>query len=232
MSDHPWPMRTKATTVADLNDGRDLPGLIGPLPLVAAMELIYRVKAVEFDGAYSYQDSGDNEVSGTIAGEVSMSENELEVWESAQFNPADSLPVFTPEMGPVFAPEGNGSMGAINSANADAQGHGEMEIFVDEDGNYWLSGFAQFSAGSGSPGSFAIQTTQSFASGTLLLDITLELQSGSYAIKGIGQTNSGTTVNSASMTITASEWHPYETTAGVAAWNTETGAPVNGGPGA
>lgn len=54
--------------------------------------------------------------------------------------------------------------------------------------------------------------------------INLILKSGTFPITIWGDGSIGD--------ITATEWFPYKTTAGDPAWNTATGAPANGGPGA
>lgn len=61
---------------------------------------------------------------------------------------------------------------------------------------------------------------------------TLILASGVYAVGCSAYSPLVVTLDSASCTITATEWHEYATTAGLPAFNAVTGLPINGGPGA
>jgi hypothetical protein len=61
--------------------------------------------------------------------------------------------------------------------------------------------------------------------------VDLVLSSGTVALSGTAQAPVGV-ISAASCAITATEWLPYATTTGAAAWNTATGAGANGGPGA
>lgn len=61
---------------------------------------------------------------------------------------------------------------------------------------------------------------------------TLNLTTGSVNIPTRAIAPAPGTISAATVTVEITEWFPYKTTAGAPAWNTSTGEPVNGGPGA
>jgi len=213
--EYPWPLRTRETNVAELvSAGTYGIGLIGPLPIEAVMELVYRVRELTFEGEVTF-DEGDPATISPPA-PARMEADEIEVWRATRYT-GNQLPVTSPPWDEFNL--------AIDTANAEAMGQGGYEVFADENNRYWLSG----KLGEGDGSGVAI-TTWPLAPPDSEIEIDLVLSSGTYPI--IGYVTSTVPPLTAYMTITATEWHPYATKSGAPAWDVATGQPINGGPGA
>jgi hypothetical protein len=110
-------------------------------------------------------------------------------------------------------------------------------ILLDEAEDYWLPSAPECDTDSTDDThrpSWSIAPPDYEVTTELLFTGTLEVLGASISIPMIAKANSvGTvSVDAAAFAVTVEEWYPYATTAGAAAWNTTTGAPANGGPGA
>jgi hypothetical protein len=113
-----------------------------------------------------------------------------------------------------------------------------LYIIKDENGEYWMDGIATMAlyvslAGPSNLAGYidsnsSDTTTPAYVSYTTA---SLVLACGTYTFRIRAETVMDTII-SASLTITATEWFEYRTTAGVAAFSSSTGLPTNGGPGA
>ena len=145
--------------------------------------------------------------------------------------------VFSDPPDGTFEAEGAGIGFYFNSSS---------EVWKDPDGGHWLD--MSMSAGKSASGSSTGGGAVSLRSTDDPLDPAIVDQlhfTGSLVIGGttvdlrmvataVGNSEVGvvTAVDSASFEITVEEWRPYATSTGAAAWDTTTGAPANGGPGA
>lgn len=68
-----------------------------------------------------------------------------------------------------------------------------------------------------------------FPSGYSAIPAALELSAETYSITA---SINSSVAHTGMVTLTATEWFPYATTTGDPAWDTATGLPINGGPGA
>jgi hypothetical protein len=209
LGEYPWPLRTKQTTLEALNEagsGRH-PNLIGPLNIAAVMDMLYLVKELDYEATID----GDF----AFGGVTSHASDEIETWEITRYNPATGDPVLSPEYDDFYT---------ILIDTDHASDHGPHEIFEDDNGKYWLSG--KLGGGDG----FAVAiTSEDMVTNTIIIDADLVLPSGTHTIK-MAASNTFETPTTATMTITATGYHPYATTTGDPAYSTTTGEPINGGP--
>jgi len=230
MDKYPWPMRTRQVTLAQINEDREVPGLIGPLPMIAVMELMYRVRKLRYQGSAEVDDGITQEqLTIDLTTDYPGGTDELALWAALHYNLADveSLEAFASN------DDGFAYARAISTSLGQQNMHPEAEVFQDENGDYWLSGLLGCQIG------FDIFTFPSVVLSTnddggtfQTFTALLKLQTGDYNLSAIATTLSAPDINDPALTITATEWFPYKTTAGLAAWDTATGAIANGGPGA
>jgi len=234
--EYPWPYKTKQVTLANILYGPpfDYELLIGPLDMKAVVEILYRVTKFSFSVSITGDvlDNSDPPVpvptTETASGEITLDDglgnkpNELEEFTFNRSNDTgtahesyqlrdNSSPVN------ILWPIDPNSFGAALR---------DSPIYEDENGDFWLQGYFYFNTEHFQAGNFV--STQ--AGDVDPFDASLELYSGTYQIKAYAGYGSDVTANS--LTITATEWHPFKTTAGDDAWNTTTGAAANGGPAA
>lgn len=206
------------------------------MSLVAVCELVYRVKAIKvevntsittetdpinfiFDEEVVY-DSAITEITifkeNAYGDDSSFVSGSLMSYEDTD-NSATVLPVRTLE---TTGPNGETLHETLHNA----------EVYDTEDGNFYLSGgfvarlvadFAVMDAGNTDTGGTPEYTTAS-----------LILKAGTFTLPVIFTTIYGTGIVSSNLTMTATKWFPYATAEGDPAWDTATGLPINGGPGA
>lgn len=176
--------------------------LIGPFTGNSVAELLFRVKSIEVYGSGASVGSDD----GSEVLDL-WTDDEIELFEGNALNylAADGfgIPNFK-----YFSPLYN-----LFSPGGQFSDH---SIFVDENGFYWLAWRCEL-------------LVPPYVSNTgYVNDITasLVLATGTYSIPMV------TSSDYSLVTLTATAWLPYKTTAGEAAWDTATGLPINGGPGA
>ena len=240
---YPWLYQTGDKTLADLGIGAENPYdlLIGPLTMQAVVELLYRVIQFDFDLSVTADVSG-TPVTQTGTGQIRMNYSsgdptELEVFTRHRTFTDDEYPGFPGETsaGYEFATidlsNGYGWMLPV-SMYWSSPDQSVPPIFKDENGMFWLQGAFDFLTDPGDPVQFYGGNGIMTSGGYLLQDADLVLASGTFPIKCGFEAFGSADVTSASLTITASEWFPYKTTVGDPAWDTATGAPINGGPGA
>ena len=195
-SDYPWPLKT--VEIASVGTP-DPDYLIGPFPMDAVLELLYRVKKFRVDDEYDilyephtltekdiFEGTRNGPISPPLYGEHITSFSRIQ-W----IEPGTSYP------------------GDVNA-----------DIFKTADG-YYLRGRFRFDTSNSWVANWAVDYINTDAQ-----TVDFVLSSGTYTVTMFGGSISGTP------TITATEWWPYKTTAGLPAWDTATGAPINGGPGA
>jgi len=209
---------------------------IGPLTMAAVIELIYRVKSINFLAHMTRQDEAPGDPSATIDvafdydfdATVGAGIGELEIFEAAAYSPGGGS-VYSH---PIFYESGEFDPGAgITPMATEVVPPDSLtlaEIFVTPAGDYYLAGV--FGVGGGDGDYIAIGNS---SRGGLfeLIDASIVLSSGTFPVAVIAESAGGQPTSS-SLTLTATEWFPFATTAGAAAWDTTTGAPANGGPGA
>lgn len=227
-SQYPWPVRTLPSTLAALYAGGGLvPGFIGPLPLPAAVELLFRVKKLAWSAAITVPDQtpAESAADGDLVYDSGVTESD--VFAATGYRPDldDGQSLDLTSAGGT----GYGWAKFINTGSAISILTENAEIFRDENGDFWLSGGIE--VGGNADYVFSIGTIDAGGS-YLLFDIDLVLSTGTHQIQGIATTFAGSSVTAAALTLTATEWFPFRTAAGDPAWNTATGAPINGGPGA
>jgi len=243
---YPWPYPTEDTTLSALEAPSDpdqyigpYESLIGPMSKEAVMELLYRVLRLDFDLYVTYQISDDpptnatDTATGTITADTGnfdeydeiIPPTEAEVFarnRQGGTNPPDAYPFLDrdTELGDL-SPMG----GSVIRTKA---------IYEDENGDFWIKGTFLFTASTGTtvPPSIANSraSIDAYPYDFPALDVPLSLASGVFNIKAHVAVQEPFV--SASLTITATEWHPYATKSGDPAWDILTGLPINGGPGA
>ena len=239
-SDYPWPLRTKTTTVADLisdygNNG--IIGMIGPLPMAAMVELIYRVKAAEFVFSVETKYGEDAEdypwttTSRTGTMGFTGTPTEINALKEASYSPESFGFVSSLEM--EWEGADPADVAYLSSVSSSPLAGHAADIFKDENGEFWVTGstfFAVTEPGGGNAVDIEIRENDSYAT-FAVVSVSLVLSSGTFAFDQIASCD-GYAIRNSELTIAASEWWPYKTTAGAAAWDTATGAAANGGPGA
>lgn len=218
---------------------------IGPLTLAAVVELVYRVKSVSYSGSItvwpSYAGSEGSDETFATGGTATLEDqpgpaasNELDQFIAAQYQ-FDDVDPGSISFGGTDGDGGSLFIQAITGARSAWMGD-KVDIWKDENGEFWLIGEIVWSFSQTDPGIFSASIGTRDTGGTVLeVDISLVLKCGTFPIKGVALTYDNYDANAitaASLTVTATEWFPYKTTAGAAAWNTSTGAAANGGPGA
>lgn len=213
----------------------DVNGLIGPLTRAAVVEILFRVKEFSLSGSATTDDDGTVTIPSVPVMTRVAPATEIFAIEQIINHDLDYLD--------------DGSTTAINLFEiAAGDGYGEMiyelgtgsrthMVGMDEDGGFWL--FPLFYGGWMSP-RFSAHGGVTFATSIYAtydpeITATLHLASGDFPIKmraGEFITSSGTPVTSADITISATEWFPFATKSGAAAWDTAAGHATNGGPAA
>lgn len=112
------------------------------------------------------------------------------------------------------------------------------ETIIKDGSDYWIQGDDGYSLATTNfllewvSGDQFIAQGDGFGGGTVNFEGSLILSDGvPIPLKLYAGLTPGS-AESATCVITATEWFPYATTTGAAAWDTTTGAPANGGPGA
>jgi hypothetical protein len=243
---YPWPYATLQTTESALLFGApfDYEYLIGPLPAPAVMELIYRVTQISWALEVTSDIDGTPETlsgSGTIGLETSFGNATLPTEaETFGFNRSapfgDDLEALADFYRAYPFTNSTGEAGGLNLlAYITPFANRTHPIYEDENGLFWLHGdFNMITAEGGDPATF-------FGGGNFIsgggpgdiraINASLILATGTYSIRAF--VYGGDDVpTSGTFTLTATAWHAYATLAGLPAWDTATGLPLNGGPGA
>lgn len=234
--EYPWPLRTKTTTIAELktdygNSG-PLTNLIGPLSLEAVCEFVYRVTELELSGELEFQDNNGNWIPFSDTQTYTLADGDpvTEADQFAKSNCNESLPSGNVQSIAFL----NSSLSGLYQAqaiNSEIEGtETDVDIFEDENGDFWLSGLIDFELDDGIL-VFSLTTRYPNSGSYEEFTADLILHSGTYQITAVG-VSAGEQMRNLSLTVTATGWFPFATTTGLDAWNTTTGAPANGGPGA
>lgn len=195
--------------------------LAGPFTMAQLVELIFRVRKVRIVGEISHdryiepppEEEPFTEASTTEVDIVLPRRNTSEIDTAEIADEVEMLIQSTVGL-QFFDMPTSASFGGFLSS-----------IQKDETGGYWLdlnvagsdeTGVASFTSGFGGEEDF-------------IIDAMLTIGGAAVAIP---TRVIGFNVTAATCAVTIEEWWPYATSAGAAAWNTTTGAPVNGGPGA
>jgi len=226
-------MRTREVAVEELDEIEDrrVPGLIGPLPLHAAIELLFRVREMRIDGSMTV-DSEDFYVDVVV--DHAPSVNEIEIFHRVRAEKTTPILSIEDSLQDIL-------IQWVNAENAVEQRSPSIfdpdetwrnEIFADDEGKYWLSGFIDVHQQDFFGLFFRTYDTE-FQPQGMEFSIDLVLSDGTYPIRGLATSEFfGGDVTDANLTITATAWYPYQTLAGLPAWDEETGLPINGGPAA
>lgn len=223
-SDLPFPFRVGYVETTDiptptLNSTAE--GAVGPFDLQGAVEFIYRVKAFTVSGTMSV-DMGAGPESLTPPGpgtpEDPPAVSELDVF---SLSISDKYPYHLFAIADV--PLDVGTTGYVSK---------------DENGAFWVwfteYSFTAYKDAEGGNVIIGVIGANDGAAG-IIANVDVVLKSGTYPVQfAVGRMDAtgDWEVISADLTLTATEWFPFATTAAAAAFNTTTGAPANGGPGA
>lgn len=245
-SGYPWPLRTSRITNLERQGSGVAPNLIGPLSMQAVVELLYRVKEVDVSGGVLmelYSDPFNLTVSGTLTSNLDM--DELTKFTSNSHTPGSGRP--DGDFFDALLATGGWTLPQQVKPLVSAELRPDLpesEIYIDDDGNYWLHGIFSLEVGD-DPAILAFEVTSgdavTYPSGAPLppewvataCEVPLVLKCGTFNLKAsIAHVPPNEAFISTDLTLTASKWHPFKTKAGSDAWETDTGAPANGGPGA
>lgn len=205
---------------------------IGPFTRHQLFELLFRVKEIGFSASIGWEDSATpTHNTGTYTIDAAAPRidyilggfSELLVNESRMFEYAFSTSLFRS----VVTTTGSFQLSLV-SPIADTF---DIPIAIDTDGNYWLTQ-ALFSADPPELAGFQTlnNTKLDPSEPSFTADLTLSNSTVTMTLRGLTPYSYTSITPSGSMA--ATEWHPYATKAGTAAWSTTTGLAVNGGPGA
>jgi len=200
--------------------------LTGPFTLAQVCELFYRVRKMRLVGEVTHERYIDpppeegplTEVSSTSMNVVTPRRNTSESGDPEIANEIEVLE----QSGVSLAYFDT----LVTAAFGWTEG-GDPEAMRDETGGYWLR--LRFFVGGVEYGDAFISSDPDLVGDTIDFDATLTLGGADFSIPAKALAME---VTAASLAITVEEWWPYATSAGAAAWNTATGAAVNGGPGA
>ena len=204
---YPWPLRTVATTESEIYNGQMMPNRIGPLPLAAMMELVWRVKAFSWAGSVTY-DFGGSPATDTGSGAIETEFGEVEFFRRCRVDPF--LTPFPPGQRPTspeFEPDGGFQALADNVSTPDHLG--EIDIAEDENGMFWIRGFFDFFVDLTTSSGNATVGTNDTGGTAFLFDATLVLSAGSFPIRAIALSFDTSDITAAALTITATKWHSY-----------------------
>lgn len=230
-ADHPV-MIPHGTTTAAVVGALDNPdgGYIGPLTLDAVFEILFRVKTFTAAGSITSaegEDPVDNDHAGTW---TRMAED----WEFETITGTEET-IAANFIRAVEDPTANQALGIFEDAghapDSMAAAYGNRffpTVLIDEAGAYWMQ--LVFSS-TRVDGSFNQTRFSQEDEGEGRTIYPLILSSGTYDMRLSPFLSSGL-IGTDEFSLTATEWFPYATRSGAAAWNTSTGAPANGGPGA
>jgi hypothetical protein len=229
------------------------------------MELLYGVKKFEVSGSFSGTDAMAGTVTGTIeatlksrlplGGSPVIYANEHTTFEYSrtdescwfEADEADDLhgyaalfpvrgqtswPGYLPPQTPVTTWPGYSGISP------------SFDIIKDHAGNYWLEGGIDLTLFDvlppGTITGYIYSQETAATPDYLYFFATLNLSGSSHSIPVVAYSPDVVTMDAASLTITATEWHEYRTTAGLPAFRAvesspgagDGGLPINGGPGA
>lgn len=208
---------------------------IGPLSLHAAVELLYRVSKLRLQGYFV--DSVDPT---TIDFDVELAldgiSNERERFADCSYGFGGVETYAQPFIvSTVFDPYTEDAMVELVTTND----YGVIDDFTGYDvihvtdavgpNKYHLNGVINWRAG---PPILIVLNRASIPldSSDEVFDASLVLASGTFPIPLIADWDGAHAPASSSMTITATEWFPFECKDGDPAWDTTTGLPINDGP--
>ena len=234
-SGYPWPLATLRINRADIPALQasygalgEYQGLVGPLPMAAVVELLYRVRKVSFAGSFTV-DTPDpaSTDSYSVSAELTLTPStggaaltETDLFQSLQSTIGGIIPRHY-----SFSQDSGDSISEFFLID---DGIGNFPIYADDLGGFWVRG--RFYALPLGGISFALANGV-YDDARDYFDATLSLRSGDFSIRAfIDGYLDERVISGQTLTITATEWFPYATTAGADAWDTATGAPVNGGP--
>lgn len=240
--EYPWLLRTESVTNAGIDYGPDgMTRLIGPLTLEAVVELLYRVEEIQYDGSIAIDIGGygsfDESFNGTLI--PSFEEAPITVSEITKFERYFPQNPDPDNINLEYRDHDSNQpkwVRPITSSTFERNDLPFSEIYKDDNGNFYLNGGFDFTATAdvgGTPFTYFISSYGNFSLDYVqVFDADLILFAGTFPIKVGVPYSIGDTFVASHLTLTASKWHPFATTTGSDAWNTTTGAPANGGPGA
>jgi hypothetical protein len=223
--DWPWGMPVATVTAADAAGWK----CWGPFSLFEITELIYRVKKLSFTGNVTYDyGEGYSEVSEDYSTDVWATPPSAGTNEATCFSNRTVLGFLD------FYDSSDAMLLRMADALVDYDDYGMPSLLTngvilrDENFDFWLRpNFFYKPTGGGNSALFFEHAQGDYhaVAGTLVL------KSGDFNIECY-TTIQTDYVTSSEFTITAVEWFPYATSTGQPAWDTATGAPINGGPAA
>jgi hypothetical protein len=234
-------LRVKEITNAERDNYGYANNLLGPLTIQAITELLYRVEEVDFSGTIVINAFATNiamPLSGTMLPVYGWDEREK--FEHHSQNPGEDVS-FDHYYERYYGNPGDGQESELRplSDSPLRPDLPEAEIYKDEDGNFWLHGYFGFFRHDGITPSWIFGLPVSSGSalpGTgetvVQFTIPLTLSGVVHNLAASVILYSGESFVSCDIAMIPTKWHAYKTTAGAPAWDTATGAPANGGPGA
>ena len=204
---------------------------IGPFTAAQLTELFWRVRKIQIEATISWTTDDDPPETGTDSFSVTLRRCEDnfgqdEITEESvlfvtNLNGAGVLFISDPEI-----TDFGGSLQFLGT------------IVKDENGEFWLprGDDAAIIYAWGEVGSVSTFETEiaegELAVSDVVLTLSDDVEIPVYIVARASAIFGPRSVTSASCTIAVTEWFPYKTTTGAAAWNTTTGAASNGGPAA
>lgn len=237
-SEYPWPLRTKRVTTVEFAAISGVGGVnfIGPLNAHAVVELLYRVSKLQMVG--SFTDLLGFTVNMDVVFTIDGISDELQRFGDCAYhfdgNETYAQPFIDSVVSDPFTEDAFVEPITTESYGVSADCTGFDIIHVTDavdDNKYHLNGVIYWLSG---PPILIVRNREDDPLDTSdeVFNASLVLASGTFPIPLIADWEGSRTPDSSSMTITATEWFPFKTTAGDPAWNAATGLPVNGGPGA
>lgn len=238
-SEYPWPLRVAGITNAERDNYGYANNLLGPLTIQAITELLYRVEEISYSGTlviHAYGVDIPMPSSGTMLPVEGW--DELQKFEHHSQNPGEDVS-FDHYYEHYYDEPTTGIISTLHPLSDDPLRPDlpEAEIYKDEDGNFWLHGYFEFVRNDGIPilifgvksGADLPGTGQTVAQFTVPLTLSGVVHNLAASVTLFTATE---TFVSCDIAMIPTKWHAYKTTAGDPAWDTATGLPVNGGPGA
>ena len=210
-SEYPWPFRTGQLTVADVDDAWDSrgPGLLGPLPMHAMMELLFRVSEIEYDISGTDLGPVSHVGNGTLIDADDNALSEIDVFREWRQQSIDGRTDMDFRPGyEEFVSEGNMQFMPLWSVDSFSflrpSTWPDTPIFRDSDGGFHLSAYGDFAATGGiAAGSVAAAFLDDGTNLPNRFLASLILSSGTYQVNCRGSRSD------TALTITATKWHSY-----------------------
>lgn len=198
--------------------------LIGPLTAAAVAELVFRVKAMRMVGNTTLITFAEESIAMSVdqTARYDAALDELDMFGATPFADFNDQPEMvgeeTLEYRAIFSP-------VTPEYYPFGESFEKHEVFQTPDKQFYLRGsFSAITSDGAFFTTYGIGGDSEYFSGQLIL------KSGTFPTAMQVSSYNGSTSTGSSFTATATEWFPFATSAGLDAWDTATGLPINGGP--